>query len=299
MSGAVEGSVGSLHAAARAAELTNDAAGLERTARALIAAAEAAGDCRETAFGYFFLGRALYWRNDPRGPEKAFARALELSTELGDRAAMARNLIGMAATALYIDANVHRAHELYERALHIARELDDKKLVARTQGDLALAYYLDGESSIALRHAIESSKLFEALGERAHAGSQRATAGGLHALRGEFPEAFAAMREAYAALQSAPNPRTIAWYFDAWKTVAAFMHRWESAALLFGFATEYRDRQGILRLQGLFPEFTASMESMVKHLGSDRFEELVAQGAAMTIEEAQAETERLIASYGA
>jgi tetratricopeptide (TPR) repeat protein len=284
--------VNELHAAIHAAQVANDAPGLERVARQLIALGESSGDFREGAAGYYYLGRSFFWRNDARGAENAYRSALELFTSAHDEAGIARTTIGLAAVALDIELDLAKARTLYDRILPMVRQLGDGRLLAETLGNLAGVCRLEGDYVPAVRYMAESTRRFADLQLPARAAARAASLGHMHGLLREYEEAFDAMRQAYDYLHQETNPRTVAWYFDSWFTIAGMLGRWETAARLLGFVNRYRDEHNVMRLQGIIPDFAASIERISELLG-ERFHDLILEGEALTPEGAQAEAETL------
>jgi len=277
----------SLHAAARAAQRTGNARALESIARELIAHAQNAGDDEHLALGHYYLGSAHFWRNDGRAAQASYETALALYTQAKDKAGIARVRIGMAAVAVDIDLHVDKGHALYEQALPIVRELDDKTFLAVTLGNLAEVCRLEGAYDPAMRYAAESAALYAQLGRLAQAGGQLATIAHIHALRRDYSDAIARMREAWEYFAGESSPRYLAWYFDIWFLIAAGMRRWETAARLLGFLNRYRDENNARRLQGILPWFSSPVERLSEQLGAQRAQELILEGQQLTVESAQ------------
>ena len=106
-------------------------------------------------------------------------------------------------------------------------------------------------------------------------------------LRRDYLGAIEALREAFDELQKSHNARWIAFYFEVWFIIAAELKRWEIAAQLLGFVDHLRGEKKVARLQIMLPWFLPHVERLSKQLSEDRLLELSAEGAKLTLHEAQ------------
>ena len=280
--------VRSLEDAAQAAQREGNANDLERIARKLVALCEATCDRARLALGHRYLASAYFWRNDGRNAEAAYARALEIYTELGDEAGLAHVRIGLAALAVDVELDVKKGYRLYHESLPSIRALGDQRALAVALGNLAEVCCLEGEYASAIRYAGEAGALLVKLERWAQAGGQYATIAHAAALQRDFPAALENMNRAWSYLQREPNARSRASYFEIWFVIASAMRRYEIAAQLYGFLERYRDEHHARRLSGILPWLSEPVEQLGKRLGSDRAHELALAGQALTLERAQA-----------
>jgi tetratricopeptide (TPR) repeat protein len=278
----------SLYNAAVAAQEAADYLTLARIAGEIVARCSASGDKLGLAWGYYFSAAAHFQRNDGTAAERAYRKAEELFTEIGNRQGIARSMLGRAAVALDINLDAAEARGLYDAAVPIVRELGDKRRLAIALGNLGEVYRLEGEGARALRSAGEAVALFREVNDPAAAGWQLASMGHYHLLRRDYAAALESMRASYPEIVRDPIPWCFAWYFDMWFIIVAALGRWELAARLLGFANHYRDIHSAPRMQGIFPWFSAPVEALHKSLEDDRFNELLAQGESLSVEQAQA-----------
>lgn len=275
------------------AQLAADYLTLARLARDMIAANESAGNALELAWGHYFAGAAQFQRGDGVAAERAYRKAQELFQRIGNREGLGRAMLGLAAVALDIEANVELARQLYDQAVPMVRASGDKQRLAIALGNLGEICRMEGNYGRALEHAGEAAALFRSIGDAAHNGWALANMAHFHLLRREYTSAVGALHEAYRELMRAPNPRWLAWYFEVWFLLAAATAQWEPAARIFGFVAHYRHENSVPRMQGWMIWFAAPIELLHRKLSPERLHELQAEGESLTGEGAQQLVESL------
>lgn len=282
-----------LRAAAAAAGEASDARELEQISRELIARCEESGDEAALAYAYGYLGAARRLHNDGRGAMTAYRRSHDLYEKLGDDLGRARGLVAMGLVAADIDLDFAKARRLYERALPIVRTSGDRRLLAVLLGNLTEVLRIEYDFKLAARTAREAIGIFRALGDRSRVAWQLIDLAHCLFIQRKRKAAAEAMREAYVNLILDEDPRRTAEYFDVWFIMAAEMGAWETAAKLLGFVYALRDAQNLVQSPSLLPWSSKPRERITEYLGEDSFETLLHEGAAYSIETANALTMEL------
>lgn len=287
-----------LRAAAAAAGSASAARELEEISRELIARCEEAGDDAELAYAYGYLGAALRLRNEGAGAKAAYRRSHDLYVKLGDRLGCARGLVAMGLVAADIELDFAAARRLYDEALPIVRESDDRRLLAVLLGNLTEVLRLETNYASAIRTATEAIALFRELGDRSCVAWQLIDLAHCLFVRRDRKGAVDSMREAYANLRlDDGDVRRLAEYFDVWFIMAAEMGAWTTAARLLGFTYALRDENNLVQSPSLLPWNSRPREQISLHLDDEEFNELLHEGAGYSVEAANALTDALVESW--
>jgi tetratricopeptide (TPR) repeat protein len=113
-------------------------------------------DERFVSFALNELGRAYYLRGDLNKALEYYGRALPIRHALNDRKGESFTLTAMGRAYSNGFGDDARARELYEQALQLGREIDNRRLVAQTLGDLGRLDYKAGDYDAALKHYNEA-----------------------------------------------------------------------------------------------------------------------------------------------
>ena len=282
-----------LRAATREAQLRADFATVERLAHELASRCSALGDSIGQGDAYAYLGGALVARNEGRGARAAYLRARELYESAHDLLGVARALNGLAHIALDIDLNLNEARRFLDESLPIARASGDRRLVGMILGNLCEAQRFEGDYGRAIRSATEALKVLDSIGDAPRAAWQLVNIAHCQFLRRERHEAVSTMRKAYEYLTRASyDARMVAWYFEVWFIIAAGYGQWRTAALILGFVNQLRADKGLVRLQVLLPWLSGPTEELWRQLSGETVAQLFAEGAALSMEEAEALSRR-------
>ena len=260
---------------------------LARIAKEMVELCEGNGDKLGLAWAYYFAGASGYQRNDGANSARAYRRARDLFTEIGNDEGLARSLLGLAAVAIDVNLDVAQARHLYDQALPTVRKMGDKRRLAIVLGNLGEICRMEGDLTRALAYVDESIGLFAEVGDRASVGWQLANAAQYHLQQRDYAAAIASMRAGYAEVQRDPIPRWVAWHYDTWFLIAAALEQWEIAARVLGFVNRYRDDHSAPRNQGILPWFSGPVEQISAHFEGDRLHELFAEGEALDVEGAE------------
>jgi tetratricopeptide (TPR) repeat protein len=187
-----------------------------------------------------------------------------------------------------IHLNSGAARRLYELAEPIIREMNDPMRLAIALGNLSEIYRLEGDYRRAMATGNESLQLFADIDDPARAAWQLANIALCQSLLRDVAAAFDSMSAAYDLIVRDPNPRWLAWHFDVWFIIAAKLQRWETAARLLGFVDRLRHEKNVPRLPGLLPWFSLPVESLGRALTDERLHDLMLEGEALSVADAQA-----------
>jgi len=282
-----------LRAAIREAQLHADFPAVERWAHELASRCSALGDAVGQGDAYAYLGGALVARNEGRGARAAYQRARELYESADDLHGVARAINGLAHVAMDIDLNLSEALRFLDESLPIAREFGEPRLVGVILGNLSEAQRLEGDYVRAIRTAREALEILDVAGDAPRAAWQLINIAHCQFLQKKRSDAVSTMRAAYEYLSGATyDARMVAWYFDVWFIIAAGYGQWRTAALLLGFVNQYRADKSLIRLQLLLPWLSGPTEEMWRRLPGDTGAQLLAEGAALSMEAADALTRK-------
>lgn len=109
-------------------------------------------DERFLSFALNEMGRAYYFRGDVNKALEYYGCALPIRHALNDRKGESFTLVAMGRAYSNAFGDDARARELYEQALKLEREIDNRRLIAQTLGDLGRLDYKAGDYDAALKH---------------------------------------------------------------------------------------------------------------------------------------------------
>jgi class 3 adenylate cyclase len=163
----------------------NDAVALLRSAEELEALDAPA------AWATAHIARGAASRVHGRYPEalKHFHRALEVLTELGDRAGMA-HVTGHIGTIHVSIGRYPAALEYFHSALEMFAELGDRAGVAPSTSNIGAIHASTGRYPEALEHYHRALEMYAELGDRASVARIHGNIGRVHANTGAYPEAL-------------------------------------------------------------------------------------------------------------
>lgn len=130
-----------------------EALGFYERALELFTAAE---DERFISFALNETGRAYYLRGDINKALEFYGRALPIRHTLNDRKGESFTLVAMGRAYSNGFGDDARARALYEQALKLLREIDNRRLIAQTLGDLGRLDYKAGDYDAALKRYNEA-----------------------------------------------------------------------------------------------------------------------------------------------
>lgn len=269
------------------AQATGQFAWLERTAREVIELAATLGDTATLSTGYRSLGTARHYASDGKGAHAAYTRALEIAESNGHEYETALALVALGNMALEQHSDKEEGLRLHLMAEPVIRASGNLKQIGILTGNLSEIARIDGDYDRALAYARESLEAFRAAGDEHRAGWQLTNIALTHALRRNHLRTLEALRTAWQTLSVTPNTYWNAMYFDVCFLVAVNMERWEIAAQLDGFTSQYRVDQRVPRLLGLMNAwYPPAVERFARSLSADRIGDLRSAGANLSPPEA-------------
>ena len=230
--------------------------------------------------------RAEWIRNNPEQARRFGLEALAIFREIGDNQMVGRTLINLAGSTVGNPSDYEQAKIWQAEALAIAREGGYVRLesfaltvlgeVARGAGDYATARTTYEEC---LRHAtrigdsvMESISLYNLSLVCGH--------------EQDYPRALDAGRQAVKTAAGRHQDGATAYFLTAVAGALAGMGQAENAARLFGASEALLEGMGSRIEQPDLAECERSREIASTQAGVDRFEGLLAEGRAMTLEQA-------------
>lgn len=116
----------------------------------------AAEDERFISFALNEMGRAYYLRGDVNKALEYYGRALPIRHALNDRKGESFTLLAMGRAYSNGFGDDARAREHYDQALTLLKEIDNRRLIAQTLGDLGRLDYKAGKYDAALKRYNEA-----------------------------------------------------------------------------------------------------------------------------------------------
>jgi tetratricopeptide (TPR) repeat protein len=216
---------------------------------------------------------------------KAFAeRAVGSARHAQDDWALARALVCLGEEAVEA-SNLVEGRALYEEALILERELEDKRgvlLVTNNLGELELH---SANPQRASHYLLEAASMAEETGDVTGRASTLANLG-LAALLEE--NAAAAEDHLLSALRIATrmgSPYLVAGCLEGLAIAMMMGGRLQEGACMFGAAQRVRQQSGLHEIPSERSLYEEQIAAAMTALGQDRWVKAVAQGKAMTVDE--------------
>jgi tetratricopeptide (TPR) repeat protein len=222
--------------------------------------------------------------------ETSYLEALALAQRLEDVDLMGRTLLNLGICASR-QTNFQKAHEYYSYSINYAREaagdtmspllywgLHNLALVEKNLGDLSLARELMEE---VLLHARKTGDPHRIAGALAHLGMFANLEGDYETARRHNMDALSLNHNLDDKIGTCGTIYGIA---EAWRGLGQF----EISARLFGMARALQDKMGIIYSIDGESEINREQSILSNHLGDKKVNQLMAEGAVMTIDEAVA-----------
>lgn len=181
-----------------------------------------------------------------------------------------------------------RAIPYYEQSLAVCRRSGDQLNEALALHHLGVAAWGNNRPQEAQRHFTDAISILRSCHDQWGLGNALGYLGLVLAVIGEHSRATDALRESLVLRQALGTPVDLANGLAAMATLASFTEESATAARLFGAERVLRQRLGARRKlpeHGTFEQAEARAEAM---LGGDRFADLVAEGQALSTEQALA-----------
>lgn len=248
------------------------------------------------ALALYRLGLLASTRGDPRAATSLLEESLALFKEVGDNIHLAFSLAAIALSTLGIaDQNTYpRVRSLLEESLALFREERFQAGTAWSLYGLGLWHFQRGDVLLARSLFEESLALFKASKQQQYIAHLLYFLGKVAARQGDLPRAHACYQESLVLFQELDDQRSVATCLQGWASMAARQGQATWASQLWGAAEILREASGPSDLFTLYtiPGERADEERMRAvvrtKLGEQAFDQALAEGRAMTPEQALA-----------
>src|SRR5258708_11789909 len=285
-----------LHAAGRLALVQGEYRQAEALCQESLALYRELHDPRGMASVLERLGWIALWLGDAHLATTMLEESHALSRAAGDKVRLAYALFALALTILtHADhSDYPRVRSLLEESLLLCRQERFQAGIARSLYGLGLWHFQQGEAATARSLFEESFALFSALGQRLWTVLPLYRLGKVAAQVGGLPAAYAFSKESLDLFQELDDQQSSAAGLEGWGAVVARQGHAAWAAQLWGAAEARRAAGGpsylsqILTLPGECADEERMRAWVRAHLGEQAFTQALAEGRAMTPEQALA-----------
>jgi predicted ATPase/DNA-binding SARP family transcriptional activator/Tfp pilus assembly protein PilF len=232
------------------------------------------------------LGHVALEREDHRRATELFGESRVSSRRLGNRWALARSVMSLAAV-IHEQGDLERATGLYGEGIGLFRDQGDKVGLARCLNNLGLVLYEEGDLGQAVELTEEAVELLREL----RAGADTAVAlnnlGWMELLQNDLDGATDLFEESlYLAWESGMKPIVLP-TLEGLACVAGARGEAQRAACLWG-AAQSLEATGIPRDTDWLAESDARISAVRSGMGEQAWEEATRRGRVMGLEEAVA-----------
>jgi ATP/maltotriose-dependent transcriptional regulator MalT len=243
------------------------------------------------------LGWAEMMMGNIQAAKSAAAQGIEYGRLSGNDAARAWALVQLG----YLDAGNSEfdvAREHLDEALIIARSVGDQPLLQSVHTALGLTLAWNNDFEGALSHYEEVAAILQELGDPwVLAILQIDLANALRKL-GQTEESARVFREALRRQREFGDEEYLWVSANDAATVAATMGKHEQAATLLGFAAGVRERNGYSVNKFDLGDYASTVDAAKRELGDVRFAAAWSQGESLSLEDAVAIADQVIAEWG-
>jgi predicted ATPase/class 3 adenylate cyclase/Flp pilus assembly protein TadD len=230
------------------------------------------------------LGHVALEREDYSRATELFEEGLTLSRKMGSGWGLARFVMSLA-TVIHEQGDLERARELYEESIDLYRERGDKLGLARCLNNLGLVVYSLGDLGRAAKLTEESVSLLEALGAGADTAVGLCNLGWMALLRSDLGRAGDFFEESLVLAWDTGTKPILLTTLEGYSCVAGARGEARRAARLWG-AAQSLETEGIPRDTDWLEEADERISAARSDLGEQAWEEALAKGRAMRLEEA-------------
>jgi predicted ATPase/class 3 adenylate cyclase len=255
------------------------AEGLELLAR------EATGPSETKLYLLLSVGHVALDREDPSRATKAFEESLALSRQLGHGLVLASSVVNLA-TVTYEEGDLKRATELFEEGIDLFRERGDKLGLASCLINLGLVVYSQGDLERAVRLTEEAVALYRELGVRRNIAVGLGNLGWMALLQNDLSRAADLFEEDLGLARDIGVNLLVQSGLEGCACVAGAQGEAQRAAQLWGAAQTLHQAMGIPRDTDWLEEADERISDVRSGMGERAWEEALAMGQAMKLEEA-------------
>jgi predicted ATPase len=232
------------------------------------------------------LGHVELETEDYDKATRSFEESLSLSREEGNGWGLARSVMSLA-TVVHEQGDLERATELYEEGMDLFREQGDKLGLARCLNNLGLLMYSQGDLGRAAESTEESVSLLRELGAGADTAVGLCNLGWMVLLRNDIGRAADLFIECLDLAWDTGMKPIMLPTLKGYACVIGARGEARGSARLWGAAQDL-EAKGILKDTELPPDADLRISAVRSSLGEQAWEEALAEGRAMTLEEAVA-----------
>ena len=231
------------------------------------------------------LGHVALDREDHGRATQLFEESIALSREMGHGWGLASSVMSLA-TLTHEQGDSQRATELYEESIDLFRERGAKLGLAWGLNNLGLVLYSLGDLGRATKLTEESVSLLRELGAGADTAVVLSNLGWMALLQNDLGRAADLYEESLLlAWDIGLNPVVLT-TLEGHACVAGARGEAQRAARLWGAAQTIQEARNIPRDTYWLAEGDSRISAVRSNLGEQAWEEALAEGRAMTIEEA-------------
>jgi predicted ATPase/class 3 adenylate cyclase/Tfp pilus assembly protein PilF len=230
------------------------------------------------------LGHVALEKGDHGRAARLFEQSLSSSRKIGDGLGLAGSIMSLASES-YEQGDLERATELYEEGIGLFREQGDKLGLAWCLINLGLVAYSQGDLRRAAKLTEEGVALLRDLGARADAAVGLCNLGWISLLQNDPGIAADHFEESLTLARDTQMQPIILTTLEGFACLAGARGEARRAARLWG-AIRSLETKGIPRDTDFLVEADARMSAVRSDMGEQAWEEGLAEGRAMPIEEA-------------
>ena len=236
------------------------------------------------AKAYEALGGLAYWLSDVVTSQASYESAVGLYRDLGDREAEAGALYNLAFVPV-MRRDLDAAVGVFKESLALAREVDRADLVAKNEHALGVALRRAGDAKAALPLLERAVASFREGDDRHQLVWGLSEVAVTHHMLGQQQEAWAASRETLRLVTEARNLPGIAASLELVSMLESSEGRHSEAARMAAAAAALRDETDVTG--ELMSSHPADVIQVARgELGEEAVEQAIADGRAMTLDEA-------------
>jgi tetratricopeptide (TPR) repeat protein len=229
-------------------------------------------------------GGIAYWQNDFSVVGPWYQEAVDLYSSVGDTAGMAEAYFNLSYVPL-LEGDLPEAERISAEAVDLFTQVGDEAGIAKSEQVVAFVHYYSAdpaESLDALSHAVE---IYRRMGARFLLADALTAAALPAANLAQWADVADKMHESLDIFESIGNEVGVAMVMAIQASSMGFTGQAEDAARLFGASDALRERLGAGAPTQLV-NTDAYRRSAVEALGMARFDELAAQGNALSYKDA-------------
>lgn len=246
------------------------------------------GDTWNYARSLAYLARAIAAQGEYDQAREQAEQSLKLSRMLDNKGRIAIALSELARIRFLSEGDLTASQALVEQSLDLFRELGDTQYIAYLNSFLGEILLMRGEQVKARALLEESVTTLKELGDRWGTGESLLILARIASSQGGFAEAKAYYQESLALTLEIDAKNLISSALEGMGAVAAAQGEPEWAARLWGVAQELRETIGAPLPPVYRGEYERALASARAQSGVDVFANALAQGRALTVEQALA-----------